>query len=126
MRILALLIGLFLPAVAFAELESVGGGPGVGGMWGAICSTLPFCGMGAGGVEHFASIIIDAVLSIIAAAAVIVIIYAGIKLIVSQGNDEAIGEAKKITLYALGGLVLALLAMAIKNYVVDTLSVAVG
>lgn len=112
------LIGFLIPK-AHAILSDVGsGGAGVDGMWESICSTLPFCGLGAGGPEFIVFKILDFIFAIIAGAAVLVIIWAGLKLIFAAGNEEAQGEAKKIILYALGGLILAILGETIKTFVV--------
>lgn len=105
---------------AFAVLDGVGsGGAGVDGMWEKICSTFPanFCGLGLEAPQYWALRILDFVFAVIGGAGVIVIIYAGIKMIVSQGNEEAQSEAKKIIFYAAGGIVLALLAEGILAFV---------
>ena len=122
------LIGLLVPK-AHAILNSVGsGGSGVDAMWATICGTFPdaFCNLGEGGIAYVAGIIIDFIFAIIAGAAVLVIIYAGLKLIFAAGSDEATGEAKKIIMYALIGLVLALLGETIKLFVVYTVGVMWG
>ena len=45
--------------------------------------------------------------------AVIMIIYGGVTYVISAGNDEAIGNAKKIIMYALIGLIVILLSFVI-------------
>jgi len=65
--------------------------------------------------------VVEAVLSILALAAVIVIIIAGIRLILSQGEDEQKDKAKKTIFYALAGLVIVLLARVIVGFVTDFL-----
>lgn len=122
------LIGLLVPK-AHALLNSVGsGGSGVDAMWSSICNTFPaaFCNLGEDGFAYVASMIIDFIFAIIAGAAVLVIIWAGIKMIFAAGNEEATGEAKKIIMYALIGLVLALLAETIKLFVVSTVGAMWG
>lgn len=57
--------------------------------------------------------IVTAVLNFLALIAVIVVIIAGIRLIVSQGEDEAKDKAKKTILYALLGLIIVLFARVI-------------
>jgi hypothetical protein len=61
--------------------------------------------------------IIAAVLNFLALIAVIVIIIAGIRLIVSQGEDEQKDKAKKTILYAIIGLVVVLFARIIVSLV---------
>ena len=122
------MMGLFVPK-AHALLSDVGAsGAGVGDMWSTICSTFPasFCNMGLDTPAYIASLVIDIVFLIIGAVAVLVIMFAGIKLIFSQGNEEAVGEAKKIILYAVSGVVLALLVEGIKMFVVSFVLTAAG
>ncbi|MBN2306620.1 hypothetical protein JXD20_01430 [Candidatus Peregrinibacteria bacterium] len=52
----------------------------------------------------------DAVVTIVAAAAVIVLIYGGITYAISMGNEEKIETAKRTLFWSIFGLVLALLA----------------
>lgn len=54
--------------------------------------------------------VLNAVLNFLALIAVIFIIIGGIRLIVSQGDDEAKDKAKKTILYAIVGLIIVLIA----------------
>jgi hypothetical protein len=90
--------------------------PAVIQMWGTVCDVLPFCNVGANAPILFASKIVSFIFEIITGIAVLVLIYAAIKLIISQGNDEALGEAKKIGLWALGGVALSITAQAVVLY----------
>ena len=60
------------------------------------------------------------VLSFLALAAVIFIIIAGIRLIVSQGEDEQKNKAKKTIIYVIVGLIVILLARVIVAFFTDT------
>ncbi len=62
------------------------------------------------------------VLNFLALAAVIFIIVAGIRLIVSQGEDEAKNKAKKTILYVIIGLLVVLFARVIVGFFTDTIS----
>lgn len=62
--------------------------------------------------------IVNVLLSFVALVAVIVIIYAGVKYITAAGDEQAAGEAKKIILYAVIGLIVIGLSAAIVNFVV--------
>lgn len=53
------------------------------------------------------------VLSFLALVAVVIIVIAGIRLIVSQGEEEAKDKAKKTIFYAIIGLIVILFARAI-------------
>ncbi|MDA1060178.1 MAG: hypothetical protein O3B47_00085 [bacterium] len=45
--------------------------------------------------------------------AVIMIIYGGVSYVTSAGNDEAVGKAKKIIMYAVIGIILILLSFVL-------------
>ncbi len=45
--------------------------------------------------------------------AVIMIIYGGVSYVTSAGNDEAVGKAKKIIMYAIIGIILILLSFVL-------------
>lgn len=49
--------------------------------------------------------------------AVIMVMYGGITYVISAGNDDAVGNAKKIIMFALIGLVIIMLAFAMVNWV---------
>lgn len=61
--------------------------------------------------------IITAILNFLALIAVIIIIIAGIRLIVSQGEEEPKEKAKKTIFYAIVGLVIVLFARVIVGLV---------
>lgn len=63
--------------------------------------------------------IVNTLLFILGAVAVIMIILGGIRYAISQGDSNAITAAKNTILYAVIGLVVALLAYAIVNFVID-------
>ncbi len=71
----------------------------------------------ASGVRGVITNILTAVLNFLALIAVVVIVIAGIRLIVSQGEDEAKDKAKKTIFYALAGLVIVLFARVIVSLV---------
>ncbi len=74
-------------------------------------------GLPDGDVRNTIIRILNVVLSYLALAAVIVIIIAGIRLIVSLGNDDEKEKAKKIIFYALAGLIIVLFARVIVGLV---------
>lgn len=108
MRLLPLLIGR-------AEAVEVGSGPGVGEMWASICTTLPFCNLGTAAPAFFSQRIVSFLFPLIVAAAVCVLIYAGIRMITK--GEEGYTEAKTIFLYVALGIVLSLLTSAIVAFV---------
>lgn len=62
--------------------------------------------------------IINYFLGFLGLLAVIMVVYGGVTYVTSAGNDEAIGNAKKIILYAVVGIVIILLSFVIVNTVI--------
>ena len=62
--------------------------------------------------------VINVLLFIIGAVAVIMIIIGGIRYVISNGDSSQITSAKNTIMYAVIGLVVALLAYAIVNFIV--------
>jgi len=74
----------------------------------------------SGGATDFRSLIITIIqyfLGFLGLLAVIMIIYGGVTYVTSAGNDEAIGNAKKIIMYALIGLIVIILSFVVVNFV---------
>ena len=71
-----------------------------------------------------AKIIIDTLLFIVGAIAVVMIIIGGIIYVTSAGDSGKVTQGKNTVLYAVIGLVVALLAFAIVNWVVDRFKVS--
>lgn len=63
--------------------------------------------------------VVNVLLFIIASISVIMIIIGGIKYTISQGDSSAITTAKNTILYAVIGLMVAIFAYAIVNFVVS-------
>jgi len=63
--------------------------------------------------------VLDIILSFMALIAVIVVVIAGIRLVVSQGEEQEKDKAKKTIFYAIIGLVVILFAQAIVGFVQD-------
>jgi len=66
-------------------------------------------------------IIINSLLFILGAVAVLVIIIGGIRYATSMGDAKRVESAKNTIMYAVIGLIVALLAYAIVNFVVTTI-----
>ncbi len=56
-------------------------------------------------------------LTFLGVLAVIMIIYGGVTYVTAAGKDEAVGNAKKIIMYALVGIIIVLLSFALVNTV---------
>ena len=65
-------------------------------------------------------IIVNVLLFFIAAIAVIMLIIGGIRYVVSGGDQSAVTAAKNTILYAIIGIIVAILAYAAVNFVLDS------
>ena len=77
---------------------------------------------GTGGSADVGTIIktiVNVLLYILGAVAVIMIVIGGIKYTTSNGDSNAVTSAKNTILYSVIGLVVALFAFAIVNFIVD-------
>lgn len=92
---------------------------GSGGKWDGTNCTNTNAG---GSIEEFIKNIINVLLFAIGAVAVIMIIIGGFKYVVSNGDSSSITSAKNTILYAVVGLVIAIIAYAIVNFVVNRLA----
>lgn len=97
---------LAMPQVAMAQ-TIFGPTPDIGGVDGSDTNAI------RSGILRVLTII----LSFMALVAVIVIVIAGIRLVVSQGEEQEKDKAKKTIFYAIIGLVVILLAQAIVGFV---------
>lgn len=83
-------------------------------------STSPLCTEAQSGtqIDTFVGTIVNTLLYILGAVSVVVIIIAGVGFTTSTGDPAAITKAKSTLTYAVIGLVVAILAYAIVNYVI--------
>ncbi len=105
-RLLATISLLGWPSLAWAQIQNI---------------PANFCGLGLpcrGDIFSYVVWIVNVLLSFVAVAAVIVIIYAGVKYITAFGDETAAKEAKNVILYAVIGLLVIGLSAAIVNFVV--------
>jgi len=66
--------------------------------------------------------IVNILLYIIGAIAVIMLIFGGIRYVISGGDSAAVTAAKNTILYAVVGIIVAILAYAIVNFVIGSLT----
>ena len=127
MNTLSLILGWLVPIASAKTLETAGqGGVGIDAMWSSICSVLPCSVQGPDLVSFFGAKIVRFIFPMVSVVAVIMVIYAGIKIVTSDGSDDKVSEAKKIIMYAVGGVILSMLATAILNFVIGYLGIALG
>lgn len=72
-------------------------------------------------LDTFIKRVINILLFVVGAIAVIVIIVGGIRYVLSAGDSSQVTAAKNTVLYAIVGLIVAIMAYAIVNFVVDKL-----
>jgi hypothetical protein len=75
-------------------------------------------------VTDFTTPIINIILYAVGSLAVIMIIFSGILYIMSGGDANAVTKAKNTLMYSVIGLIVALLAYAIVNFVLKAFSAA--
>jgi hypothetical protein len=63
------------------------------------------------------STILNYVLAIFGAIAVIMVVYSGIQLIISQGNSEKVAQARRGVIYAVAGLIVIGFAQVIVLFI---------
>ena len=66
-------------------------------------------------IKEYAMSLVNWLLGFVGIIAVVLFIYAGVLFLISAGNDESVGKAKKIMLYAVIGIVIIFLAYTIVN-----------
>jgi hypothetical protein len=106
------------PQVANAADYNLGSGvndanPNGGG------SSVPTTLFGVGGIF---TTIVNILLYIIGAVSVIMLIIGGVRYVVSGGDSGAVTSAKNTILYAIVGIVVAILAYALVNFVITSFS----
>ena len=89
---------------------------GSGGTWsGTTCTNTA---SGGGTLEGLFKNIVNTLLYVIGAVSVIMIVIGGFRYVVSGGDSSSVTGAKNTILYAVVGLVIAVAAYAIVNFVV--------
>lgn len=115
MKLLLSLIGFFIPAAHAQDGGFAANGPGVGEMWGMICSTLPFCNVGTKAPQLVAERGSAILMPVIVGAAVCAGIFAGIQLMRGGGDTE---KAKETVKAAVIGTVLMLITLSIFRFAI--------
>lgn len=77
---------------------------------------------GEGGQGGIFRTITNVLLFLIGAISVIMLIFGGIRYVVSGGDSTAVQNAKNTILYAIVGVVVAILAYAVVNFVITSFS----
>lgn len=77
-------------------------------------------GLSTKGLSSTLSTVINAVLGLVGVIALGVILYGGFRWMTAAGNEEAVGEAKKILTAGIIGLIIVVIGWAIVSFVLST------
>lgn len=95
---------------------------------GSLFGPVPDVGGGGGGspddIRATVLSVLSTILSFMALVAVIFIVIAGIRLVVSQGEESEKDKAKKTIIYVIVGLVVIILAQAIVDFIATEITTA--
>ena len=79
-------------------------------------------GLGSRDIKETITAVLNVLLGFLGIIAVIIILLGGFKWMTAAGNDDKIGEAKKLIGAGIIGLVIILAAYAIATYVINVIS----
>ena len=116
---LALSVGIMAPMTVSAACDEE---QGLAGALNAECTTGQ--GMQTKGLfdnDGIVTQVINIMLFIIGILSVIMIIWGGISYVISRGKDENVKNAKNTILYSVVGLIIAIIAFALVNWVFGAL-----
>lgn len=108
------------PSANAADCESTSGGQGLTLQNGANCGSSDEQQSDLFGQEGIFTTVTNVLLFLIGAISVIMLIFGGIKYTISNGDPGAVTKAKDTIMYAVIGIIVALLAYAIVNFVVGS------
>lgn len=119
-RILASLLIIF----SFSICQPLLAQPEEGGsderLWGGYATDIrDTTGLGNDDPRHIAANIINIILGFLGIIALVLIIYAGFKWMTAAGNETQVGDAKKLLVAAVIGLIIILSAFALSSFVLD-------
>ncbi|MFA5945834.1 MAG: pilin [Patescibacteria group bacterium] len=81
-------------------------------------------GLGQGDLKQTIGNLIRVALGFLGVVAVVIVLYGGFKWMVAGGNDEKVGEAKKLIISGIIGLAIILSAYAITTFVISSFMTA--
>ncbi|MBI3290915.1 hypothetical protein HYZ76_01375 [Candidatus Falkowbacteria bacterium] len=85
-----------------------------------------FTGLGTKDIREGVMNVINVLLGFLGILAIIIILWGGFRWLTSGGNEEKVGEAKKIITAGIIGLIIIFTAYAIASFVVSSLITATG
>ncbi len=85
-----------------------------------------FTGLGTRDLREGVMQIVRVLLGFLGIIAIVILLYGGFVWLTSAGNEEKVGQAKKIITAAIIGLVIVFISYAIAQFVISQLLVATG
>ena len=85
-----------------------------------------FTGLGTKDLREGVMAIVNVLLGFLGIVAIIVILYGGFVWLTSAGNEEKVGQAKKIITAGIIGLIIIFVSYAIATFVINQLISATG
>lgn len=86
----------------------------------ALDKPAPLGGLSTEGLSATITKILNAVLGLVGVIALAVILYGGFRWMTAGGNEETVGEAKKIITAGVIGLIIVVMAWAVVSFVITT------
>jgi hypothetical protein len=85
-----------------------------------------YTGLGTNDIREGVMNVVNVLLGFLGILAIIIILWGGFRWMTSGGNEEKVGEAKKVITAGIIGLVIIFTAYAIATFVISQLLVATG
>jgi len=85
-----------------------------------------YTGLGTKDLREGVMAIVNVLLGFLGIVAIIIILYGGFVWLTSAGNEEKVGQAKKIITAGIIGLVIIFISYAIATFVINQLILATG
>ena len=123
---LAVIMLVIVPVFAIT-LTANAGSPADGMLWGGYESNFQNAtGLGNEDPRVMAGSIVNIILGFLGIIAVVLILFGGFKWMTAAGNEDSVGEAKKIIGAGVIGLVIVLMAFGLAQFVINALYNATG
>ena len=111
-----------MPAYAYADDNSIINGGSIGG---GVSDVVNGSNLPTVEASSIVQRVINIILYVVGVLSVVMIIIGGIRYTASAGDQAAVTKAKNTILYGIVGLVIALLAYAIINFVLKAVGVSI-
>ncbi|NMC51113.1 hypothetical protein GYA54_00055 [Candidatus Kuenenbacteria bacterium] len=116
---LAAVVFLFFVVVIFSDLKAALAEEGFGSMSGYLNDIATNVDLKKASVPTMIGKIIYGILGLLGVFSLLLVIYAGLKWMLADGNEETVSQSKKIILYAIIGVLIIMGSYAVTYYVID-------